>query len=175
MCRSSSLISTKSCGQGESGTPDLIRSAAREAGLTVTEVSLDAQFRCGGSRSYEDWVLRLLGLADGGPVVWAGDAYFEVQLASFALELEELLGFKAAEGYAARMTAGFCWPWNDPRPDGSLVDDVVIGDWKRPWNLRGDRSVGVRLRPACGPQIPQGSLRRAVSTRLRALSTTGTA
>jgi hypothetical protein len=27
-------------------------------------------------------------------------------------------------------------------PDGSLVPDVVIGDWSRPWNLRGDRAVG---------------------------------
>jgi len=40
------------------------------------------------------------------------------------------------------MAAGFCWPWSDPRPDGSLVPDIVIGDWSRPWNLRGDRAVG---------------------------------
>jgi DUF2075 family protein len=40
------------------------------------------------------------------------------------------------------MTAGFCWPWSDPRPDGSLVDDVTIGNWRRPWNLRGERGVG---------------------------------
>jgi DUF2075 family protein len=40
------------------------------------------------------------------------------------------------------MTAGFCWPWSDPRPDGTLIDDVVIGDWSRPWNVRGERAVG---------------------------------
>ena len=40
------------------------------------------------------------------------------------------------------MAAGFCWPWSDPSLDGSLVPDVVIGDWSRPWNLRGDRAVG---------------------------------
>ena len=39
------------------------------------------------------------------------------------------------------MAAGFCWPWSDPRSDGSLVNDVVIGDWSRPWNLRGDRAL----------------------------------
>ena len=38
--------------------------------------------------------------------------------------------------------AGYCWPWNDPRPDGTLVPDVVIGDWSRPWNLRSERGVG---------------------------------
>ena len=30
----------------------------------------------------------------------------------------------------------------DPRPDGTLVDDVVIGGWARPWNVKGDRGVG---------------------------------
>jgi hypothetical protein len=40
------------------------------------------------------------------------------------------------------MAAGYCWPWSDPRADGSLVPDVVIGDWSRPWNLRGDRAIG---------------------------------
>jgi DUF2075 family protein len=40
------------------------------------------------------------------------------------------------------MAAGYCWDWSDPRPDGSLVPDVEIGGWSRPWNLKGDRSVG---------------------------------
>ena len=127
---------------GETGTPDLIRSAAAEAGIEVTEVALDAQFRCGGSRTYEEWVLRLLELDPGGPVAWKGDTYFELRLAESPAELEGLLQSKAADGYGARMTAGFCWPWSDPRPDGSLVDDVAIGAWQRPWNLKGDRSVG---------------------------------
>jgi len=56
--------------------------------------------------------------------------------------MEELLHAVADQGYGARMTAGFCWPWSDPRPDGSWVDDVVIGSWSRPWNLRGERAVG---------------------------------
>lgn len=29
-----------------------------------------------------------------------------------------------------------------PQPDGTLVDDVVIDDWRRPWNLRSDRPLG---------------------------------
>ncbi len=39
------------------------------------------------------------------------------------------------------MTAGYCWPWSEPNPDNSLVPDIVIGDWARPWNakLRRDR------------------------------------
>lgn len=57
---------------GELGTVDTIERYARHKGYDVHRVSLDEQFRCGGSRKYEHWVLRLLGLADGGPMAWDG-------------------------------------------------------------------------------------------------------
>jgi hypothetical protein len=56
--------------------------------------------------------------------------------------MEAALAAKLAEGQNARMAARYCWTWSDPRPDGSLGPDVRIGDWSRPWNLKGDRSVG---------------------------------
>jgi len=98
----------------------------------VVEVSLDAQFRCGGSRVYEEWVLRLLGLDERGPVRWAGDTHFELRTAASLAAMEATLLAMVGQSYGARMTAGFCWPWSNPRPDGSLVDDVVIDDWSRP-------------------------------------------
>ena len=39
-------------------------------------------------------------------------------------------------GGSSRLVAGFCWKWSEPNADGSLVDDVVIGDWRRPWNRK---------------------------------------
>jgi uncharacterized protein len=108
----------------------------------VQKISLNDQFRCGGSDAYLDWVERLLGLAPGGPQKWSGDPAFAVQIADNPNELEHVLRSKLDAGYGARMTAGFCWPWSDPRSDGSLVPDVVIGDWSRPWNLRSDRALG---------------------------------
>lgn len=127
---------------GETGTRELIRAHATALGLEVVEVSLDAQFRCGGSRVYEEWVLRLLGLDEGGPVRWADDTHFELRTAVSPAAMEATLLAMVGQSYGARMTAGFCWPWSNPRPDGSLVDDVVIDDWSRPWNLRGERAVG---------------------------------
>ncbi|WP_406299102.1 DUF2075 domain-containing protein [Embleya sp. NBC_00888] len=127
---------------GEMGTVAEIDAAARVKGIVVRHVDLDAQFRCGGSREYEEWVLRLLGLTTGGPIPWRGDDRFEVQLAESPADLEARLRGRLEAGYGARMTAGFCWPWSDPRPDRTLVDDVVIGDWRRPWNVKGDRAVG---------------------------------
>ena len=56
--------------------------------------------------------------------------------------MEAALAEKLAQHQNARMAAGYCWPWNDPGKDGSLPADVRIGDWARPWNLRGERSVG---------------------------------
>jgi hypothetical protein len=127
---------------GELGTVEEIEEFATAAGLRVQKISLDDQFRCGGSEAYILWVQRLLGLIPGGPIAWEDDDHFSVSLVTSPHDLERELTSRRDEGFGARMTAGYCWPWSDPRPDGSLVDDVVVGDWSRPWNLRGERAVG---------------------------------
>jgi hypothetical protein len=127
---------------GEMGTIEDIEKHARERGLDVHRVDLNAQYRSGGSAQYVEWVERLLGLTPGGPVPWDGDDRFEVRTAPSPSAMEQALADKLATHQNARMAAGYCWPWSDPRPDGSLVQDVQIGDWARPWNLKGDRSVG---------------------------------
>lgn len=127
---------------GEVGTVETIKSHASSLGFRVHHVQLDDQFRCGGSRKYERWVLRLLGLETGGPEPWTGDDHFEVMLADSPWEMENILRGKLAEGYSARSSAGYCWPWSDPGRDGRLVSDVRIGDWAMPWNVKGDRAVG---------------------------------
>lgn len=127
---------------GEIGTVADIKAAAADLGVPVRTIDLDGQFRCGGSEAYLQWVLRLLGLAPGGPVAWEGDEHFTLLLAESPDEMEAMLAAQSSDEYAARMSAGFCWPWSDPRPDGTLVDDVVIGSWHRPWNVKGDKAVG---------------------------------
>ena len=127
---------------GELGTVADIEAHASRLGLTVQKISLDAHFRCGGSEAYLDWVNRLLGLTPGGPLPWCNDPAFDVRVSETPYDLEQQLRVQFDAGYGARMAAGFCWPWSDPRKDGSLVPDVVIGDWSRPWNIKGDRAVG---------------------------------
>ncbi|MDT0266985.1 DUF2075 domain-containing protein [Streptomyces sp. DSM 44915] len=126
---------------GETGNVEDIDRTAHARGCLVRHVNLNNQFRCGGSRAYEAWVLRLLGLAPGGPVPWRDEEGFELLLANSPQELESHLRRQHEAGHTARMTAGFCWPWSAPRADGSLVDDVVIGDWRRPWNSKSDSST----------------------------------
>jgi hypothetical protein len=127
---------------GEQGTVEDIEKHAANHGIHVEKIDLDAQFRCGGSEEYVIWVKRLLGLLPGGPTEWTGDPHFEVGVAESPWEMEAYLSTKLEGGYSARIAAGYCWPWSDPRKDGTLVPDVQIADWSRPWNLKGDRSVG---------------------------------
>ncbi|WP_404188151.1 DNA/RNA helicase domain-containing protein [Streptomyces tauricus] len=127
---------------GEMGSVETIDEAAHARGCIVRHVDLNSQFRCGGSRAYEYWVLRLLGLEPGGPIKWQPEEDFELLVADSPQEMESYLRGQQECGYTSRMTAGFCWKWSDPRSDGSLVDDVIIGEWRRPWNLRGVRPAG---------------------------------
>ncbi|WP_328852985.1 DUF2075 domain-containing protein [Micromonospora globbae] len=127
---------------GELGNVEVISTYAKQLNLDVEVVSLHGQFRCGGSDEYEQWVVDLLGLDGGEPWVWTGDGRIDVRLAESPEELEAFLAGKQAPGVTARMSAGYCWPWSDPRPDDTLVPDVQIGGWSRPWNVKSDRSVG---------------------------------
>ncbi|MEW2548005.1 DUF2075 domain-containing protein [Streptomyces sp. NPDC047002] len=126
---------------GEMGSVASITAAAQQRGCLVRHVRLDEQFRCGGSRAYEHWVRRLLGIEPGGPVVWKPEPNFELLTADSPQQMEDHLLAQQEAHHTARMTAGFCWKWSYPRSDGTLVDDVVIGNWRRPWNVRGDRPV----------------------------------
>lgn len=127
---------------GELGNVDIITTYAKQMNLDVDVVSLHDQFRCGGSEVYERWVLSLLGLNDRRAAVWEGDGRFDLRIAETPEEMESFLADRQRAGETARMTAGYCWPWSDPRPDGTLVDDVRVGGWSRPWNVKSDRSVG---------------------------------
>ncbi|MFG2532568.1 DNA/RNA helicase domain-containing protein [Streptomyces sp. NPDC048516] len=127
---------------GEMGTLDEIKTAAADKGLGCRVVPLESQFRCGGSDAYLRWVVRLLDLQPGGPAPWKPDDRMRLLVADSPQEMEAFLDARRAENNSARMSAGYCWRWSpEPRPGAPLPADVVIGNWARPWNLRGDRSV----------------------------------
>lgn len=127
---------------GEMGSLQSIKDYAQSVGLSVLDIPLRDQFRCGGSEQYVRWVLSLLGLEGERPEPWEGDDRFDVEVVDSPEELEARLQGHLTDGYSARISAGYCWPWSDPRPDGTLVPDVRIGPWARPWNVKGDRRVG---------------------------------
>lgn len=124
---------------GEMGTVETIREHAKDMGLEVHQVDLAGQFRCGGSELYEEWVLRLLGLAPGGPVPWSGDDDFSLSTTASPAEMEQLLRPTLEQGFTARLSAGYCWTWSKAEKDRPLKNDVRIGKWERPWNSRLER------------------------------------
>ncbi|MFJ8824887.1 DNA/RNA helicase domain-containing protein [Streptomyces sp. NPDC102467] len=127
---------------GEMGTVAEIEAAAAKRDIPCQVVALDSQFRCGGSDAYLRWVVRLLGLEAGGPVTWEPDGRMQLLVADSPQEMEAFLEARRTQGYGARMSAGYCWRWSpEPKPGAPLPPDVTVGDWARPWNLRGDRSV----------------------------------
>lgn len=126
---------------GELGSAHDIKAIASARGIPVFEVNLNAQYRAGGSAAYTDWVIRLLDLEPGGPLGWEDEETFQVQVVDSPSEMETVLRKKLESGANARITAGYCWKWSAVSEFG-LENDVVIGDWAKPWNSRSDRMIG---------------------------------
>lgn len=122
----------------EIGSVQYIREAAERNDCTVLEYQLEAQFRCAGSDGFVNWVNNTLGIRKTANILWQGNEGFDFRIFSSPEELEAAIRRKASEGHSARMTAGFCWPWSHPNSDGTLVDDVRIGEYRRPWNAKHD-------------------------------------
>lgn len=119
---------------GEVGTPQLIRNAALERGIEISEMELQGQFRCSGSESYLRWLDFVFDLGGDPDLSWKDD--YEFRIFDSPIDMEKEIRRKFGEGNTARLVAGFCWPWSEPARDGSLVEDVIIGNWKRPWNRK---------------------------------------
>jgi uncharacterized protein len=120
----------------EIGSVQHIKEAARRNGCDVSEYQLEAQFRCAGSDGFVNWVNNTLGIKRTANVLWEGNEDFDFKIYSSPEELEQAIRQKVSEGYSGRMTAGFCWPWSKANSDGTLVDDVRTGEYRRPWNAR---------------------------------------
>jgi hypothetical protein len=125
---------------GEVGSSALVRETAAAGGFHLHEYTLEAQFRCAGSDGFVNWVDNTLGIRETANVLWnQREEAFEFRILSTPQALEEAIRARASEGHSARVTAGFCWPWSEELlPGGKLVDDVVIGDYRRPWNARSE-------------------------------------
>lgn len=129
----------------EIGNSSEIERLAEARGAEVHEYQLDAQFRCGGSDDFVRWVESTLALRRTAAALWTGDSNFEFEIVDSPEELDAMIRSRAAEGHTARLMAGYCWAWSPhPREDGTLVSDVVINNWQRPWNARPDAT---RLAP----------------------------
>jgi len=124
---------------GEVGSAQLVRDTAQQIGAELFEYELEAQFRCSGSEAFVAWIENTLDVQRTANVLWKKDDAFEFKVFDSVSDLETVIRAKNEPGkITARLTAGFCWRWSDPRPDGSLAADVHIDGWSMPWNAKPD-------------------------------------
>lgn len=121
----------------EIGSVQLIRESAKKFGVKDSEIfefELKTQFRCSGSDSYLQWLENTLDIRESETDLLSRNTMMEFIIFKSPNELYNAIKEKNEEkANCARIVAGFCWPWSEPNTDGSLVNDVKIGDFGMPW------------------------------------------
>ncbi len=120
----------------EVGSVSLIKEYASKHNCKISEYELEAQFRCNGSNAFVNWINNTLGIKKTANIMWDQQEEFDFRIFTDPAVMEQTIRSKVNQGFTGRMTAGFCWEWSDPRLDGTLVDDVVIGEYRRPWDAK---------------------------------------
>ena len=123
---------------GEIGSVEYIRTEAERLHCNIREFELEAQFRCAGSDGFINWINNTLGIQRTANIMWNRHDAYDFKIFSTPESLETAIKRKVEEKSTARITAGFCWPWSKPAPNGTLLHDVVIEGYSRPWNARSD-------------------------------------
>ncbi len=142
----------------ETGSAEFIKDTAIKMGCDVHEYELEAQFRCSGSDAFVNWVNNTLGIKRTANVIWDQKEEFDFQIVDSPLELYSKIKQKSDEkAGSARLVAGFCWPWSNPNSDGTLVNDVKIGDFQMPWEGKDGHKLAPGIPPASlWPNDPNG-------------------
>jgi uncharacterized protein len=110
---------------------------ARQAGATVTTLTLTSQFRCNGSDGYLAWLDDALGIRPtANNKLDATEFDFRVFGSPEQLRREIMERNEARN--KARMVAGYCWDWRSKKDPAA--EDVVIPEhhFAMRWNLTKD-------------------------------------
>ena len=121
------------------GSKQAIRAFAKAKGAVVEEHLLSSQFRCSGSDGYLAWLDDTLGIrSTANPTLETQEYEFKVFDSPQAMH--DAINEKN-HGNKARVVAGYCWPWLSKKDP--IAADIVIGDYKRQWNLDQDGSLWI--------------------------------
>ncbi|MFB8761482.1 DNA/RNA helicase domain-containing protein [Nocardiopsis alba] len=130
-----------------------IREIAEQAPspINVVGYSLEGSFRCNGSREFNVWVDDML---YDRPKPWNGSDY-DLAVSPDPSEMDRWLEERLEQEHSARISAGFCWGYEEAKP-GEELPGVTIewhGEphgvpqrWQRPWNLHTTNTVDIEGR-----------------------------
>ena len=112
-------------------------------------MELEAQFRCNGSDTYIRWVDNTLELRRTPHVLWRWTDDFDFDVVGSRRGARgDLIRGRAATGSTARLVAGFCWPWSDPRRGRRRSCRTSRwATWSMPWNAKADAGRARRRHP----------------------------
>lgn len=123
------------------GSAREIRRVAEKYGSAVHEIELKSQFRCSGADGFLNWLDSVLQIREitGNFTGWDQDA-FEFRLMDSPQEVYEAVQARCAEGFKARMLAGFAWKWTADKEGNAHgeIEDVSLPEYgfSMPWNGR---------------------------------------
>lgn len=116
----------------EVGNSEYIKEHAIRLGCTVWEEELKVQFRCAGNEGFIRWIENTFAMKETANVLLEANDNFDFKIFDSPQDMENAIKNKVNKGHTGRVVSGFSFPWS--KQNGAL--DVVIGDYKRPWNLR---------------------------------------
>ncbi|WP_029596191.1 DUF2075 domain-containing protein [Exiguobacterium chiriqhucha] len=110
------------------GSYTLIKEEAKRQDAIIHELTLDSQFRCGGSGNYIQWLSELF----NNEATTELDGSYDIRV----LDSPQQLMDEVVSKRDGRVTAGYAWSWTKERIDGQLVPDVQIPehDFAMAWN-----------------------------------------
>ena len=116
------------------GDREEIRRWAAQAGADVTELRLESQFRCNGSKGYLSWINNTLGIEKTANATLAGVDY-DFRVFESPNDLWGRIAELNEESNKARLVAGYCWDWKGKK--NPEIEDVIIPqyDFAMRWNL----------------------------------------
>lgn len=124
----------------EIGSVNLIKNTAIKMGVKNSEIfefELKTQFRCNGSDSFLQWVENMLDIRESEKVFLTSKDRMEFKIFDDPVKLKMAIDRKnQKKKNCARLVAGFCWPWSKPNHDGSLINDVKVGNLEMPWEKK---------------------------------------
>lgn len=136
----------------EVGSIKLIEDTARKFDSDIYKFTLKSQFRCSGSDGYLNWIDSMLNINDTGNEFLTREEKMKFRIVNSPDELRDTVDNLNKENEnSARMLAGFCWPWSDPNPDGTLNDDIIIGDFKATWEFKTPNKTQFTTNPKTSP------------------------